>query len=146
MSKRIGYARSATGSEQQLEQQTARLRVAGCATIFSDKGSGTDPARPGLQDAINALERGDELVICDLKRLARNVGLAVAIHRQIADKGVKIIELDAATAGKDHDTLFLPDAIAFALRRRNSRVPVWLCRIWPWSAVRQFHRSFSNFG
>ncbi len=71
--KRIGYARVST-KDQKLDIQINALSAVGCDQIFSDHGvSGSRFRRPGLDDALKALEPGDMLVVYKLCRLGRSV-------------------------------------------------------------------------
>ena len=59
--------------------------------IYVDKGlSGTNRARPGLDQAIAAVRKGDTLVVPKLDRLARSVPDARHIADQLQEKGVKL--------------------------------------------------------
>jgi DNA invertase Pin-like site-specific DNA recombinase len=59
--------------------------------IYTDHGlTGTNRARPGLDQAIAAVREGDTLVVPKLDRLARSVPDARAIADQLAAKGVKL--------------------------------------------------------
>ncbi|WP_207817686.1 recombinase family protein, partial [Pseudomonas sp. 74_A] len=70
---RIGYARVST-EEQCLALQEDALTRAGCDLIFSDHGiSGTNFCRPGLDQALQHLGRGDTLVVWRLDRLGRSL-------------------------------------------------------------------------
>ncbi|WP_292073756.1 recombinase family protein, partial [Mesorhizobium sp.] len=70
----IGYARVST-DEQNLELQLESLKSAGCGIIFQDRGiSGTVAKRPGLDEALAALQRGDTLMVWRLDRLGRSLG------------------------------------------------------------------------
>jgi hypothetical protein len=51
---RIGYARVST-RDQNLEMQLDTLNKAGCKRIFTDKLSGAQVERPGLQEALSHL-------------------------------------------------------------------------------------------
>lgn len=65
----IGYARVST-EDQKLELQLQALTDAGCDKIFSDKKSGAQNVRRGLEDALSHLRPGDTLVVWKLDRLA----------------------------------------------------------------------------
>ena len=49
---RIGYAQVST-RDQNLEMQLEALNKAGCKRIFTDKLSGAQVERPGLQEALS---------------------------------------------------------------------------------------------
>src|ERR1019366_6752533 len=60
----IGYARVST-QQQDLARQLKALKRAGCLRIYSDTASGkTIAGRPELVAALDALDRGDELLCC----------------------------------------------------------------------------------
>lgn len=88
----IGYARCST-DRQDLAAQQALLRGLGVATdrIYTDHGlTGTSRARPGLDQALAAVRRGDTLVVPKLDRLARSVPDARAIGDSLAERGVRL--------------------------------------------------------
>jgi DNA invertase Pin-like site-specific DNA recombinase len=59
----IGYARVSTDDQNPALQLDA-LRAAGVNQVFEDRGvPGAQQARPGLQKALGALQRGDVLVV-----------------------------------------------------------------------------------
>ncbi|MEM8917220.1 MAG: recombinase family protein [Pseudomonadota bacterium] len=68
----VGYARvSSIG--QSLDLQIEQLQNAGCEKIFSEKMSGTSAKdRIALQEALEWLREGDNLVVTRLDRLARS--------------------------------------------------------------------------
>lgn len=79
----IGYARCPT-DKQDLAAQEAALVQLGVAPerIYTNRGlTGTNRLRPGLDQSLAAVRRGDTLVVPKLDRLARSVPDA----RQIAD-------------------------------------------------------------
>lgn len=88
----IGYARCST-DKQDLTAQRQALMALGVAEdrIYVDHGfTGTNRARPGLDQAIAAVRGGDTLVVPKLDRLARSVPDARAIASQLERKGVKL--------------------------------------------------------
>ena len=88
----IGYARCST-DRQDLTAQRQALREFGVDEdrIYTDHGlTGTNRARPGLDQAIAAVRQGDTLVVPKLDRLARSVPDARAIADQLENKGVKL--------------------------------------------------------
>jgi DNA invertase Pin-like site-specific DNA recombinase len=59
--------------------------------IYTDHGyTGTNRARPGLDQALAAVQSGDTLVVPKLDRLARSVPDARAIADALAARGVKL--------------------------------------------------------
>ncbi len=93
MSKtRIGYARCST-DKQDLAAQWAALRDLDVPEdrIYTDHGfTGTNRARPGLDQALAAVRDGDTLVVSKLDRLARSVPDARDIADRLAARGVKL--------------------------------------------------------
>ena len=88
----IGYARCSTDN-QDLTAQRDRLRELGVAEdrIYLDHGlTGTNRARPGLDQALAAVRAGDTLVVPKLDRLARSVPDARAIGDDLAARGIKL--------------------------------------------------------
>ena len=88
----IGYARCST-DKQDLTAQRQALAELGVASdrIYMDKGlTGTNRARPGLDQAMAAVRKGDTLVVPKLDRLARSVPDARHIADQLQAKGVKL--------------------------------------------------------
>jgi DNA invertase Pin-like site-specific DNA recombinase len=89
---RIGYARCST-DKQDLAAQRAILEDLGVAPdrIYTDRGlTGTNRARPGLDQALAAVRAGDTLVVPKLDRLARSVPDARQIADSIVERGVKL--------------------------------------------------------
>ncbi len=88
----IGYARCSTDKQDLSAQQDILLKlgVAG-DRIYMDRGfTGTNRARPGLDQALAAVRAGDTLVVPKLDRLARSVPDARAIGDALAQRGVKL--------------------------------------------------------
>src|SRR5215471_3697976 len=65
LAMRIGYARVST-RDQNLEMQLDALNKAGCKRIFTDKLSGAQVERPGLNEALSHLREADTLVVWKL--------------------------------------------------------------------------------
>ncbi len=88
----IGYARCSTDRQDLAAQRQALLEL-GVAEerIYTDHGlSGTNRARPGLDQALAAVREGDTLVVAKLDRLARSVPDARAIADRLQNRGVKL--------------------------------------------------------
>lgn len=84
---KIGYARVST-DEQNLNLQHDALRRAGCRRIFQDQGvSGIARQRPGLDEALSSLKRGDVLVVWKLDRLGRSLPHLIEIIQQLCARG-----------------------------------------------------------
>jgi DNA invertase Pin-like site-specific DNA recombinase len=88
----IGYARCST-DKQDLSAQREALTELGVAAdrIYVDHGlTGTNRARPGLNQALAAVRKGDTLVVPKLDRLARSVPDARSIADDLAGRGVTL--------------------------------------------------------
>ncbi len=88
----IGYARCSTDT-QDLTAQRDRLRELGVAgdRIYLDHGlTGTIRKRPGLDQALAAVRKGDTLVVPKLDRLARSVPDARGIGDDLAARGIRL--------------------------------------------------------
>ncbi len=91
----IGYARVST-LEQNLDLQQKALSEAGCERIFSDKISGAKTARPGLQEAVEYVRKGDTLVVWRLDRLGRSLKHLIETVKALEEKGVGFQSLQEA--------------------------------------------------
>lgn len=88
----IGYARCST-DQQDLAAQRVALAALGVAAnrIYVDHGlTGTSRARPGLDQALAAVRKGDTLVVPKLDRLARSVPDARTIADELVARGVTL--------------------------------------------------------
>lgn len=88
----IGYARCST-DRQDLAAQRQALRALGVAEdrIYTDHGfTGTNRARPGLDQALAAVREGDTFVVSKLDRLARSVPDARSIGDNLSSRGVRL--------------------------------------------------------
>lgn len=89
---KIGYARCST-DRQDLSAQKLALENLGVAPdrIYTDHGlTGTNRARPGLDQALAAVRKGDTLVVPKLDRLARSVPDARDIADKLKARGVNL--------------------------------------------------------
>ncbi|WP_081077729.1 recombinase family protein [Burkholderia stagnalis] len=93
---KIGYARVST-DEQHLDLQLHALQQSGCDQIFSDRGmSGARTDRPGLRQALAAIQPGDTLTVWKLDRLGRSLGHLVTIIGDLDRSGVRVVSLTEA--------------------------------------------------
>src|SRR5690554_221164 len=88
----IGYARCSTDKQDLAAQKQALLGLGVAAErIYTDHGfTGTNRARPGLDQALAAVRKGDTLVVSKLDRLARSVPDARAIGDGLSARGVRL--------------------------------------------------------
>lgn len=90
---KIGYARVST-PDQKLDMQIDALLKAGCEPVFSDRGvSGVCAERPGLDQALATVGRGDILVVWKLDRLGRSVLHLADLLNRFHDSGVEFRSL-----------------------------------------------------
>jgi DNA invertase Pin-like site-specific DNA recombinase len=88
-----GYARVST-VEQNLGYQIERLEAYGCDEVITDKKTGINANRPGLQKILSQLQSGDVVVTLRIDRIARNVSDVLRIIATIEERGASLIILD----------------------------------------------------
>jgi len=88
----IGYARVST-DDQDLTNQRAELRAAGCTRIFAEKSTGAHARRPELARMLDYLRAGDVVTVTRLDRLARSTRDLLDIAEQLQAKGAGLRSL-----------------------------------------------------
>ena len=85
----IGYARVST-YDQDLYLQMDALKKHGCWKdhIFVDQASGARAQRPGLETCLEALRKGDVLLVWRLDRLGRSMPHLVQLIEELQERGV----------------------------------------------------------
>lgn len=86
----IFYAR-VSSKEQNLDRQLARAKEVKADKVFTDKLSGKNTDRPGLQEMFDYIREGDVVEIISLDRLSRNYKDIQQLVKQIKDKGAKLV-------------------------------------------------------
>lgn len=86
----IFYAR-VSSKEQNLDRQLARAKEVKADKVFTDKLSGKNTDRPGLQEMFDYIREGDVVEIVSLDRLSRNYKDIQRLAKEIRDKGAKLI-------------------------------------------------------
>jgi hypothetical protein len=81
-----GYARVSTHA-QDLSNQVAQLKAAGCGAIFREKISGATTDRPQLKKFMAKLSAGDVVVTPAVDRLSRDTTDLLVIARNISRPG-----------------------------------------------------------
>ncbi len=104
----IGYARISKADDSQvLDLQIDALIEAGVDkdNIYTDKISGVKDERPGLENCIKALRKGDTLIIWKLDRLGRSLKHLISTIEKLNQKdvGFKVltgegVNIDTTTA------------------------------------------------
>ncbi len=91
----FGYVRVST-SQQSLELQIKALKTAGvnASRIFSDKATGSNADRPGLQTLQVKVEEVDVILVTKLDRLGRDTADMIQIIKQFDAMGVHVRFLD----------------------------------------------------
>lgn len=86
---KVGYARVSTEG-QNLERQLEALKTAGVPSdrIFTDKVSGKNTQRPGFEEMMRYLRRGDELYVTSMDRLSRSLQDLLAVTTSLRERGV----------------------------------------------------------
>ena len=119
---KLGYARVST-SQQKLDIQLAALKEMGIRKdrIFTDKASGKNTDRPGLERLLNRAEDGDEVLCTKLDRLGRNTLDMIQIVEELHNRGVSVTFIDdnLSTAGDiGYMLITILSAVAQAERAR----------------------------
>lgn len=83
----IGYARFSS-NDHNLDLQIDELNKAGCSKIFSDKISGVNKKRPGLDEAISHLRKKDTFIIWKLDRLGRSLKGLIEFAGHLEKQGI----------------------------------------------------------
>lgn len=160
--RRIGYARVST-ADQKMRMQLDALNAAGCERIFRDHGvSGAKASRPGLNNALATLKRGDVLVVLKLDRLGRSVqhlsDLLVrfgndGIHFCSLAEGINtttpggklIYHLFAAVSEFSRETIRENTVLGLAAARKRGKI-VGRPRRLDIDAILEGHRCVTQFG
>jgi DNA invertase Pin-like site-specific DNA recombinase len=95
MSRLFGYARVST-SQQSLDIQVKALEDAGVdqRRLFSDKATGSNTDRPGLDFIRAKVEEGDVIIVKKLDRLGRDTADMIALINEFDAAGVSVRFLD----------------------------------------------------
>ena len=91
----VGYARVST-PEQTLDSQTDALERGGCERVFTDTASGSKSDRPGLDQALDHVRRGDTLVVWKLDRLGRSLPHLIEVVSALQERGVDFRSIQEA--------------------------------------------------
>jgi DNA invertase Pin-like site-specific DNA recombinase len=84
---KYAYGRVST-TGQDLTAQVKALKQAGAEKIISEKVSGKNLDRAGLQDLLMKLEAGDTLIITKMDRIARNVQDGIKLIDSLNERGI----------------------------------------------------------
>lgn len=115
MGKLIGYARVSTRS-QNADRQVTDLLGAGVRRddVYVDHGvSGARASRPGFDQAVDALQEGDTLVVATLDRLGRSTQTMLELAQNLRERGVGLRVLNLG--GGDVDTFTPMGSMVFTV-------------------------------
>lgn len=96
----IGYARVST-RDQTLDRQLDALNAAGVDRIFTDKVSGAQWTRAGLEALLDFVREGDTVVVQSLDRLGRTLSQVINLADRLHQQGIVLRTL---TEGIDYST------------------------------------------
>jgi DNA invertase Pin-like site-specific DNA recombinase len=116
-----GYARVSTDA-QDLSNQVAQLKAAGCATIYREKMTGATAERPQLKRLMKALCPGDIVIIPAVDRLSRDTTDLLIIARDIQQEGAGLKSLAEPvldTTGDFAELVLAMLGVAAKLERRR---------------------------
>jgi DNA invertase Pin-like site-specific DNA recombinase len=84
-----------SSKDQQDRRQFDAMKSRGISSerIFSEKLSGKDAQRPMLQSLMNAVQKGDIVVVESISRFARNTRDLLGLVEKLTKKGVEFISL-----------------------------------------------------
>jgi DNA invertase Pin-like site-specific DNA recombinase len=88
----LGYARVSTDA-QDLTNQLAQLKAAGCERVFREKFSGATAERPQLKRLLAAVGHGDVVIIPAVDRLSRDTTDLLVIARDLQKAGAGLRSL-----------------------------------------------------
>ena len=89
---KIGYARVSTRSQND-DSQVDDLTAYECDKTLTDKSSGKNAARPGLDKALACLREGDVFVITRLSRAMRSLKHLLALAGELRGRGAGLVVL-----------------------------------------------------
>ncbi len=119
MSK-IGYARVSSES-QNLDRQEDAFQALNLDKIFTDKMSGKDANRPGLQEMLGYMRAGDTIYVESISRIARSTRDLLAIIERLKEKGVSFVSMkEAIDTSTPQGTFIMTVFAALAQLERES--------------------------
>ena len=100
-SKAIGYARAAHNEYEYLEEQIKLLKEEGCSLVFSEFISLDEEIKPQLNQAINYLTKGDQLIITQLDRAFKNKKDCLRTINKLINRNIKLRTLTGFFAAEE---------------------------------------------
>lgn len=97
-----GYARVSTKGQDRygnsIQDQTDKLREAGCDVIYHDSFTGTKMDRPEFGKLLSKLQAGDTLIVTKLDRFARTAADGAKTVQKLVERGVEVNVLNMGRA------------------------------------------------
>ena len=87
---KVGYIRVST-FDQNLERQEITMKKLGAERVYREKISGISKERPKLEDMLEFIREGDELIIDSVCRLGRSTRDLLSIVDKLKEKKVRLI-------------------------------------------------------
>lgn len=87
---KIGYVRVST-EEQNTARQDILMEQLGAERVYTDKMSGKDRKRPGLEEMMTFVREGDTVVVESISRFARSTKDLLSLTEQLRDKKVEFV-------------------------------------------------------
>ena len=100
-SKSIGYARATHNEFENLEEQIKNLKEEGCSLVFSEFISLDSEVKPQLNEAINYLTKGDQLILTQLDRAFKNKKECLMTINKLINKDIKLRTLTGFFAANE---------------------------------------------
>ncbi|MFD0085084.1 recombinase family protein [Priestia megaterium] len=103
---KYGYVRVST-IEQDYTMQVEKIKEYGVleADIYSDKATGKNLEREGLETVLDLLKEGDTLVVWKLDRLGRSVSKILGLLEELTEKGINVIAIKDNIDTTDGDSI-----------------------------------------
>lgn len=120
---KLGYARVST-NQQRLDIQIKLLKARGVRKdrIFTDKASGINTDRPGLERLLNRAEDGEEVLVMKLDRLGRNTLDMITILEKLNKKGVAVTFVDDSLSTKGDIGYMLITILSAVAQAERARI------------------------
>jgi DNA invertase Pin-like site-specific DNA recombinase len=84
--QRLGYIR-VSSVDQNTERQLDGIEL---DETFTDKCSGKDTNRPGLQALLKHARKGDRIIVHEMARLARNLSDMLSLIKELTSRGIAV--------------------------------------------------------
>lgn len=98
---RVGYVRVST-AQQNKDRQFEQLKNL-AEKIFCDEASGKDSHRPELKKMLDFVRDGDEIIVCSMDRLSRNLRDLLQMVEELQARGVAVTFLKEGFSFKPND-------------------------------------------